>query len=99
MQKFETRPYWSPYLAGIGLGFTLIASYFLLGGGLGASCGQSVPDPPAAGSFRVCAVALVSCSNRGRDPATHRGATTHAGGGDDGCRRPSSDVDGADTDR
>ncbi len=37
MQKFETRPYWSPYLAGIGLGFTLIASFYLLGGGLGAS--------------------------------------------------------------
>ena len=37
MQKLEPKPYWSPYLAGLGLGFTLIASYFILGGGLGAS--------------------------------------------------------------
>ena len=37
MQKLEPKPYWSPYLAGLGLGLTLIASYFILGGGLGAS--------------------------------------------------------------
>jgi len=30
-------PYWSPYLAGFGLGLTLLASYWLLGTGLGAS--------------------------------------------------------------
>jgi len=30
-------PYWSPYVAGLGLGLTLLASYWLLGAGLGAS--------------------------------------------------------------
>lgn len=29
--------YWNPYLAGVGLGVTLIASYVVLGAGLGAS--------------------------------------------------------------
>ncbi len=33
----QTKPYWSPYLAGAGIGLTLIASFYLLGGGLGAS--------------------------------------------------------------
>lgn len=31
------RPYWSPYLAGVGLGLTLLAAYLLMGFGLGAS--------------------------------------------------------------
>lgn len=31
------RPYWSPYLAGAGLGLTLLATYLLMGFGLGAS--------------------------------------------------------------
>lgn len=31
------RPYWSPYLAGVGLGVTLLATYVLMGFGLGAS--------------------------------------------------------------
>ncbi len=33
------RPYWSPYAAGIGLGLTLLCSYWILGAGLGASGG------------------------------------------------------------
>ena len=33
------KPYWSPYLAGFGLGLTLLASFWLLGTGLGASGG------------------------------------------------------------
>lgn len=35
----EQRPksYWSPYVAGFGLGLTLLASFWLLGTGLGAS--------------------------------------------------------------
>jgi uncharacterized membrane protein YedE/YeeE len=31
------KPYWSPYLAGVGIGLTLVASFFILGNGLGAS--------------------------------------------------------------
>jgi len=31
------RPYWSPYLAGLGLGLTLLATYIVMGHGLGAS--------------------------------------------------------------
>ncbi|MFY9341849.1 MAG: YeeE/YedE thiosulfate transporter family protein [Planctomycetota bacterium] len=33
------RPYWNPYLAGIGLGLVLLFSYVALGTGLGASGG------------------------------------------------------------
>lgn len=33
------RPYWNPYVAGIGLGLTLLLSYLVLGTGLGASGG------------------------------------------------------------
>ena len=32
-------PYWSPYLAGFGLGITLLLSFWILGAGLGASSG------------------------------------------------------------
>jgi uncharacterized membrane protein YedE/YeeE len=31
------KPYWSPYLAGTGLGLTLLVTYLLMGFGLGAS--------------------------------------------------------------
>lgn len=31
------RPYWSPYAAGIGIGLTLLAAFYILGSGLGAS--------------------------------------------------------------
>jgi uncharacterized membrane protein YedE/YeeE len=31
------RPYWSPYVVGIGLGLTVLAAYLVLGFGLGAS--------------------------------------------------------------
>jgi uncharacterized membrane protein YedE/YeeE len=35
----DPKPYWSPYLAGFGLGLTLLASFWFLGTGLGASGG------------------------------------------------------------
>ena len=35
----KQQPYSSPYLAGVGLGLTLLASFWLLGTGLGASAG------------------------------------------------------------
>lgn len=38
-RKAGRKPYWSPYLAGLGLGATLLASFWLLGAGLGASGG------------------------------------------------------------
>lgn len=31
------KAYWSPYLAGLGIGLTLLASFYILGSGLGAS--------------------------------------------------------------
>ncbi len=33
----RAKPYWSPYLAGIGLGLTLLLTYVVMGHGLGAS--------------------------------------------------------------
>ena len=33
----QPKPYWNPYLAGIGLGLTLALAYLVLGTGLGAS--------------------------------------------------------------
>ena len=37
-------PYWSPYLAGFGLGLTLLLAFWVLGTGLGASAGLA-PEP------------------------------------------------------
>jgi hypothetical protein len=37
----EPRPYVNPYVAGTLLGVVLFASFFLTGGGLGASAGMS----------------------------------------------------------
>jgi uncharacterized membrane protein YedE/YeeE len=37
--KSTEKKYWSPYLAGFGLGLTLLAAYWFLGTGLGASGG------------------------------------------------------------
>lgn len=37
--KFNQNTYWNPYLAGILLGLTLLASFIVLGAGLGASGG------------------------------------------------------------
>lgn len=34
---FAPRPYWNPYLAGIGLGLVLLAAFVIMGRGLGAS--------------------------------------------------------------
>jgi len=36
-EERKPLPYWSPYVAGVGLGVTLLASYWVLGAGLGAS--------------------------------------------------------------
>ncbi len=33
----ETKAYWNPYLAGLGIGATLLAAFYVLGTGLGAS--------------------------------------------------------------
>lgn len=33
----KTRPFWSPYVGGIGLGLTLLLSFVIMGRGLGAS--------------------------------------------------------------
>jgi uncharacterized membrane protein YedE/YeeE len=36
-EKRVPQPYWNPYLAGLGLGLVLLASYVIMGRGLGAS--------------------------------------------------------------
>jgi uncharacterized membrane protein YedE/YeeE len=37
IKNVESKPYWSPYLAGTGLGLVLLASFVFMGRGLGAS--------------------------------------------------------------
>ena len=50
--KSKPAPYWNPYLAGLLLGITLLASFLVLGAGLGASGGIA-----RVGAFvEVCAV-------------------------------------------
>lgn len=36
------KGFWSPYVAGIGLGFTLLAAFYVMGKGLGASSAFSI---------------------------------------------------------
>jgi uncharacterized protein len=38
----EKNSFWSPYVAGIGLGLTLLAAFFIMGKGLGASSAFSI---------------------------------------------------------
>lgn len=38
----EKNSYWSPYMAGIGLGLTLLAAFYIMGRGLGASSAFSI---------------------------------------------------------
>jgi uncharacterized membrane protein YedE/YeeE len=38
----EKKDYWSPYLAGVGLGLTLLATFYVAGWGLGASSAFSL---------------------------------------------------------
>jgi uncharacterized membrane protein YedE/YeeE len=35
--EFKPKPYWNPYIAGFGLGLVLLASFVIMGRGLGAS--------------------------------------------------------------
>ncbi len=37
MESKPAQPYWNPYLAGVGLGLVLLASFVVMGRGLGAS--------------------------------------------------------------
>jgi len=39
MIKPENKNYWNPYIAGVGLGLTLLAAFVIMGRGLGASGG------------------------------------------------------------
>lgn len=47
----SARPYWNPYVAGVGLGLTLVLAYVVLGTGLGASGG--IARLAAAGAHAV----------------------------------------------
>lgn len=38
----EKKSFWSPYIAGTGLGFTLLATFYIMGKGLGASSSFSL---------------------------------------------------------
>ncbi len=38
----ETNKFWSPYAAGVGLGLTLLATFYVMGKGLGASSAFSI---------------------------------------------------------
>jgi len=56
----EKNSFWSPYLAGIGLGLTLLAAFYIMGKGLGASSAFSIVsavateriNPEYAGSLK-----------------------------------------------
>lgn len=50
------RPYWNPYVAGVGLGLTLLLSYVVLGTGLGASGGITRIAATAAHAVAPAAV-------------------------------------------
>jgi uncharacterized membrane protein YedE/YeeE len=39
MKKNDSQKYWNPYLAGVGLGLTLLTAFVIMGRGLGASGG------------------------------------------------------------
>ena len=39
MTQLENKKYWNPYIAGVGLGLTLLAAFVIMGRGLGASGG------------------------------------------------------------
>jgi hypothetical protein len=51
------RPYWNPYVAGLGLGLVLLFSYVVLGTGLGASGGITRIAAAAAHTVAPTAVA------------------------------------------
>ncbi len=40
-KEFKPKPYWNPYIAGIGLGLVLLAAFVIMGRGLGASGAMS----------------------------------------------------------
>ena len=50
------KPYWHPYVAGIGLGLTLLLSFVVLGAGLGASGGIARIAAAAAHGIAPAAV-------------------------------------------
>ncbi|MBL8727205.1 MAG: YeeE/YedE family protein [Planctomycetes bacterium] len=50
------KPYWNPYVAGAGLGLTLLVSYVVLGTGLGASGGITRIATSAAHAIAPAAV-------------------------------------------
>ena len=51
------QPFWNPYLAGVGLGLTLLLSFVTLGAGLGASGGLARVAAAAAQTVAPAAVA------------------------------------------
>lgn len=70
------QPYWNPYLAGLGLGLVLLASYVIMGRGLGAS-----------GAFST----LVSATVAKVAPAHAAGNSFYSGYLGDGSSNPFKD--------
>lgn len=54
----QPAPYWNPYLAGVGLGLTLLLSYVVLGTGLGAS--GAITRVAASGAHAIAPAAVES---------------------------------------
>jgi hypothetical protein len=76
------KPYWNPYVAGVGLGLTLLLSYLLLGTGLGASGGITRIAAVAAHEVAPAAVernAYLGGWFEGGTPLAHYLVTMFAG--------------------
>ena len=59
-RHFKPKPYWNPYIAGIGLGLVLLAAFVIMGRGLGASGAMST-------CTAVCVDAVVPEHTQGND--------------------------------
>lgn len=59
----DDKPYWNPYLAGAGLGLTLVLSYVVLGTGLGAS--GAIARIAAAGAHALVPAAVEGNASTG----------------------------------
>ena len=64
VQTTRPAPYWNPYVAGVGLGLTLLLAFVTLGAGLGAS--GAIARTAAAGAHAVAPDAVENNAYLGR---------------------------------